>query len=812
MFKNYFNTAWRNMRSNKLFSFINIAGMAVSLAICMLIINLIVDQHSYDLFHSKGKRVYRIMTTGAGGNDFKSATSAFPLAQELKSSFPGTEAAATITRGVGGDLLFEQKAASGAGYFADGKLFSILDFTLAYGDASTALSQPFTMVISKALATQLFGQTNPIGKVVLFNDKQLLPGIPERGNREKEYGHFMITGVLDEVKGKTHLPFDLLASQATLPALMAQQKIDSNMKTWDNVWYSYTYVLLSPQSGQQPLQQALERIVQKYYPAGSPNQYRFVPIPLLSITPAHPIGNETHLAMPSVVLVILSVLALIIMFSACFNYTNLTIARSLARAKEVGIRKVNGASRRQVFLQFIVESVLVALMACLLAVGLLTFIRQAFMGLWFNQFLKIELEQTIWLYLAFLLFTILNGLIAGLLPSLYLSAIDPLSMMRHRGTPPLLKRLTLRKVLLVTQFTFSLIFIISTIVLYLQTNLTLHFDYGFQKDNVINVNLYKPENYQRFVQEVARHKDVKVVAACSFLPSTGTNMGTQVFKAPELRDSLQISYLDADHNFTSALDIQLIAGKNFPAVTDTGSEKYVLANETFVQRFKYASNEAAIGQRVKIDGSLVEITGVVKDFHFLDVTRGMEPLLLRNRPNTFSFVTIRTGGTNEAALIAWLEQTWKRVNPNTKFDYQFLDDQMKFTHSLLSDMAKILGTLAVLAVIISCMGLLGMASYTAKARAKEISIRKIAGSNAMQVMLLLSRAYLKLIVIATAIGAPLAFLLNDMWLRFFVNRVLVGTAVLSVGILFLFLISLLIVLSQSWKAAFANPIQALRQE
>jgi putative ABC transport system permease protein len=812
MLRNYFKTAWRNMRSNKLFSMINIAGMAVSLAVCMLIINLLADQYSYDRFHKNADRIYRVMTTGSGGNDFKSATSAFQLSQELKSSFPGLEAAATVTRGVGGDLLFDQKAVTGAGYFADGNLFKVLDFTLSEGDAATALNKPFSMIISKALATQLFGNDNPMGKVVLFNDKQLLPGLPERGNREKEYGRFIITGVLNEVKGKTHLPFDLLASQATIPALMANAKLEPNMKEWDNVWYSYTYVLLSDNSSKQQLQQALGTIEDKYYPAGSPNRYHFVPKPLLKITPSNPIGNETHLSMPSVILIILAVLALIIMFSACFNYTNLTIARSLARAKEVGIRKINGATRKQVFLQFIIESVLVALFACLLAVGLLVFIREAFLGLWFNQFLKIDLQQTIWLYVIFLAFSLFNGVLAGLLPSLYLSAINPLSMIRNLGGRGFLKRLTLRKVLLVTQFTFSLIFIISTIVLYKQTNLTLHFDYGFHKDNVINVNLFKPENYQRFVQEVAKNKDVKVVAACSFLPSTGTNMGTQVFKAPALKDSLQTSYLDADYNFTGALDIQLIAGKNFPAVADTGSERFVVANETFIRKFNYESNEAAIGQRIKIDGNLVEITGVVKDFHFLDVTRGIEPLLLRNRPNTFSYVTIRTGGTNEAALIAWLEQTWKKVNPNTKFEYQFLDDQMKFTHSLLSDMAKILGTLAILAVIISCMGLMGMASYTAKAKAKEISIRKISGSNAQQIMFMLSNTYLKLITIATAIGLPLAILLNNFWLRFFVNRVSLGPLIMITGIFSLFLISLLIILSQSWKAAFANPIHALRQE
>ncbi len=812
MIKNYFKTAIRNLIKHKTFSFINIIGLAVSMSVCLLIINIIAEQNSYDQFHSKKDRIYRIMSQGRGANQFQSASSAYPLGEKLKQEVPGIEQTATLLRAIGGDMLYKEKAATGAGYFTNGQLFKIMDFKLSKGDPPTALEQPFSLVIAEDLAMQLFGNENPIGKTVQFNDKQMYPGIPDKGNRETDYGLFTITGVLQTVKYKTHLPFKLLASASTLPALAANKKIDFSATDWNNIWNNYTYVLLDKNKTAASLQQALNKLSLQQYPNGSNNEVQFKAKALSDITPANPIGNETHLAMPEIILIILTILAMIVMLSACLNYTNLSLARSLSRTKEVGIRKVTGASRSQIFLQFIVESVLVSLFALLLATGLLFFLKNAFTGLWINQFLNISLQQNLSLYLVFIGFSLVIGLLAGLLPSIYISAFNPLMMIRNLGGIKLFKRLTLRKVLLVIQFSVSLIFIISTALLYQQTNLVLNFDYGFSRDHVININLYKPENYQRFVQSVAQNKDVQVVSACSFLPATGTQMGTQVFKADNLKDSMQTSYIDVDSKFIEALSLKLVAGKNLPDLPDTVSERFVIANEKFVQQIKYGSNNAAVGQRIRIDGNVVEIAGVVKDFQFLDVTRKMEPLVLRNRPNTFGFVNIKVKGANTASLIPFLERTWKSVNPNTKFEYQYLDDQLMFTHSMLTDVAKILGVLSLLAVLISCLGLLGMATYSAEARAKEISIRKIVGSNVPQIILLLTKGFAVLLVIATVIALPLAYLLNNLWLQFFAYRVSISPLTLIICVMVMFLISLLTVFSQSWRAAFVNPIKKLRSE
>lgn len=812
MLKNYLKIALRNLVRNKAFSLINIVGLAVSMSVCLLIINLIADQKSYDQFHVNKDRIYRILTHGKNGNDFQTASSALPLGQKLKKEFTGIERTASLVRNIGGDVVYDEKFASGGGYFADGELFKILDFKLSKGDINTALQNPFSLVITEEMASQLFGNQEAIGKIVKFNDKGISPGTPEKGNRETEYGTFTITGILAKNAGKTHLPFKLLASLSTLPMLANDKKVDVKYNDWDNIWNSYTYVLMEKNKSQEDLQAALNQISDKQYPKGQFNQNAFEAKALTKITPSNPIGNETHIAMPEIVLLILSILGLIVMLSACLNYTNLSIARSLSRAKEVGLRKVVGASRKQIFTQFISEAIVVSLLSLILAIGFLEVLKFAFEGMWLNKFLNVTFDQNLSLFLVFLVFSIVIGFVAGVLPSFYISIYNPIQMLRNFGNIKLFKRLTLRKVLLVTQFCVSLIFIISTALLHSQTNHLLSFDYGFDKNNIIDINLYKPENYQRFAQAIASNRDVTGVSACSFMPSTGVQNATTTYKADNKKDSIGTNYLDIDSKFINVWNLKLVAGKNLPEMPSSTNENFVLINETMVKNFKYGSPASAVGQKLLLDGNSVEILGVVKDFQFLNVTQKIQPLTLRNRPNTFGFANVKISGRNTAETLAFLEKTWKSVNPNTKFEYEFLDQQLLFIHSMLGDVARILSVLSFLAVLISCLGLLGMATYTAETRTKEIGVRKVLGSSVWQIVVLLSKGYLKMLLIAIVIATPLAYLLNNLWLDFFVYRVSIGVGILSLSIFILLIISVLTVFSQSWRAARISPIKSLRTE
>jgi putative ABC transport system permease protein len=813
MLGNYMKVGLRNILKHKTFSLINIFGLAAAMSVCMLIIMIIADQRGYDQFHVNKDRIYRIQTTGKNGNEVHTASSALPLADLLRKDYSGIEASAALMRQIGGDLNYNDKIASGAGYFADGNLFRVMDFRLEEGDAGTALKNPFSLVISKALADQLFPREDPIGKTVKFENTGMMPGIPVTGNKETPYGRFMITGVLKPNPGKTSLPFEILASLSTLNLLARDSILAYTPNNWNNIWSNYTFVLMEKGRSKADLQHILDKVSAKEYPKGENNQYAFQAMPLTDIMPAELISNPTCMSMPKIILIILSVLCLVVMLSACLNYTNLSIARLLARTKEVGIRKVSGATRRQIFVQFIMEAVLVSLLSLLFSFVLLIGFQHLFTGLWLNKVLGITFQYTPGILLTFLGFSALVGFIAGLLPSIYISLFNPVNMLRGAASFRIMKRLTLRKVLLVVQLCVSLIFIISTSLIYLQGNRVMNFDYGFNKENVVDIKLIKTENYSRFVQAISTNRNIRAVAACTFPPATGTNNQERIHKADNTQDSLQANYIDIDAGCLDVWGLQLVAGKNLPPIPDDSVDHYVLINEKMAADLHYPSPRQAVGRHLILaDRKDAEIIGVVKNFQFLDVSRGMEPLMLRNRKSEFGYITVRLQGKNPMGTVAFLQDTWKKVNPASKFEYEFFDQELLITHVVMSDIAGILGVLALLAVIISCLGLLGMATYTAETRRKEISLRKVLGSSVPQVILLLSRSFMILQAIAVIIAIPIAYMLNNIWLRFFVSRVSITPWILLTNVLILTAICFLIVFSQAWRVSTASPAKSLRAD
>ena len=813
MLSNYLKVAARNILKHKTFSLINVFGLAAAMSVCMLIIMLIADQRGYDQFHVNKDRIYRIQTVGKNGNDMRTASSALPLAGLLRKDYSGIEASAGIVRNIGGDLVYGEKIVSGAGYFADGNLFRVMDFKLDEGDARNALERPFSLVISKELADQLFPREDPIGKTVKFNDTGIMPGLPITGNKETPYGQFMITGVLKPNPGKTSLPFALLASLKTLDALTRDSILSYPPNNWSGVWRNYTFVLLEKGKSKADLQHILNEVSDRQYPKGKNDQYALKAEALTDIMPAELISNPTCVSIPRIILVILSVLCLVVMLSACLNYTNLSIARLLSRTKEVGIRKVSGATRRQIFVQFITEAVLVSLFSLLFSLLLLWGFQQLFSGLWLNHVLGISFHYTVRIFLIFLGFSIAVGVVAGALPSFYISLFNPVNMLKGAGSFRGMRRLTLRKVLLVVQLCVSLIFIISTSLIYLQGNRVMTMDYGFNKENVVDIKLVKTENYDRFAHAIAANKGVGAVAACTFPPATGVNNQERIHKSDAPLDSLQANYIDIDAGCLDVWGLKLVAGKNLPVIADDSVDRYILINEKMVSDLRYGSARQAVGRHLLLaDKKDAEIIGVVRDFQFLDVSRGMEPLMLRNRKKEFAYITVRLQGKDPMGTVAFLQDTWKKVNPGSKFEYEFFDQELLITHIVMRDIAGILSVLALLAVIISCLGLLGMATYTAETRRKEISLRKVLGSSVPQVIFLLSRSFMLLLAIAVVISLPIAYFLNSFWLRFFVSRVRITPLILSANVLVLTAICFLIVFSQAWKVSTASPAKSLRAD
>lgn len=812
MLANYLTVGIRNILKHKVFSLINVFGLAAAMSVCMLIIMIIADQRGYDQFHVNKDRIYRIQTVGKNGNEMHTASSPLPLAALLRKDYAGIEAAAGVMRQIGGNLIYHNKIASGAGYFADGNLFQVMDFALSEGDPRTALNKPFSLVISQELAEQLFPHEDPIDKIVTFNDNGMMPGVPTTGNKETPYGLFMITGVLKPNPGKTSLPFALLASLSSLNLLAKDSILAYTPNNWSNVWRNYTYVLMKKGETKSDLQHILDQVSARQYPKGGSDQYRLEAMPLANIMPAETINNPTCVSIPRFVLTILTVLCLVVMLSACLNYTNLSIARLLTRTKEVGIRKVAGATRKQIFVQFILEAVLVSLFSLLFSLVLLIGVQHLFTGLWLNEVLGITFTYTPGIFLTFLGFSLVVGFVAGLLPAIYISLFNPIAMLRGREGVRVMKRLTLWKVLLVTQLCVSLIFIISTTLIYLQGNRVMSLEYGFNKDNVVDIKLIKTENYDRYAQAISTNNHVRAIAACAFPPATGINNQERIHRADDPTDSLQANYIDVNAAALDVWGLQLVAGKNFPIVGDDSLDHAVLINEKMAADLHYASPRQAVGQHLILAGRDAAIIGVVRNFQFLDVSRAMEPLMLRNRKKEFAYITVRLQGGDPMGTVAFLQNTWKKVNPSSRFEYTFLDQELLITHVVISNIAGILGMLALLAVIISCLGLLGIATYTAETRRKEITLRKVLGSSVSQVIFLLSRGFLIMQGIAVVISVPIAYFLNNLWLRFFVSRVQITPLILLGNILLLTAICMLIVFSQAWRVSTVSLSKSLRTE
>lgn len=813
MLKNYFKIAWRNLVRNKSFSLINILGLAVSMSTCLLIIMIVMDQFSYDTYHSKKDRIYRLHSTEYQANHGEIASSALPLAEKLKSEYPMIASASAINSEIGGDIIYEDKFASGGGYFADENLFKILDFSFKEGDIKTALTEPFSLVITSELSEILFKNESALGKIVAFHDKDISGTSIEGGNIETDFGYFTITGVLNPNPGKTHLPFKLLASLSTMKSLPKGSLVSENEQDWNNVWTNYTYVLLEEGHSVSDFQPILDKVSEEIYGSKFEDKHSFKAVSLGEINPTGIIGNTTHVGIPKMVLLILGVLCMIVMFSACLNYTNMSVARALTRIREVGIRKVSGATKGQIFSQFITEAVLISLCSLVLAIVLLQILQKGVKGMAFEQSLNISFEHSLSAILIFIGFSIAVGVLAGLLPASYVSKLNPINLFNKLSGVRMFKNLRIRNILLVVQFSISLIFIISVVLIHSQSKHIMNFEYGFAKENIVTVKLFNPENYSRFAQAVVSNPSVTQVGATSLIPGGGSSYGSEVVNHDFPLDSISTNFFDINSLAVDVFELEILAGTNLPA---EGSPNLILVNEKSVEEFKFGSIEEAIGKQLTINNNgkfqNLQVAGVVKDFQFLPPHREMQSLILRNREDQFGFALVKISNQNQAETLAALEASWKEVNPISKFSYKFLDEELLFLHQVLGDISSVIGLISFLAVFVSCLGLLGMATYTAQSRIKEIGIRKTLGSSSPQIIYLLSKSFLVLLGIAVLVAVPSAYFINNLWLNLFASRVSIGVIPIGIGVGAVLLISLGIIFSQAYRAATINPIESLRNE
>lgn len=808
MIRNYFLVAVRNLRRNKFFSALNIFGLAVSMTICMAIIMLVADQMTYDRHNPNHNRIYRINSymvdnNGMPTRSVENATSPMPLREELLEKYTGVEQVVRIKRGFGNNWLELENQNVNIplkGFFADPEALTFFGHSLMYGDASTALVQPYSVVLTKKAAEKLFREENPVGSTIRVGD----------------IGVYTVTGVLQKTKKKSHIVFEALASMSTVKSLQAEGRFGSDLTNWLDFWGSWTYILLEPGKTPDDIRPALEGIFKEHIASvPNPDAYKakFNLQALTAITPGPMVNNPIGPSLPWAFVYFLSGLAAVIMLTSCFNFTNLSIARSLKRAKEIGVRKVTGAQRWQIFTQFLIESIVVSFCAFLVSLLLLIIVKPLILQLTFAKLFMWDLEANYAVFAIFVLFAVLVGIIAGFFPAIVLSGFQPIKVLKNFYPVKVFSSMGLRKALLVSQFTVSLVFILTVIVMYNQLQLFLHSDYGFNmKDNLmIRLNSTSPD---RLKTELLKYPNIDCVTASSHIPAAGETRGNGFKKELSEKEWTSLNTFSVDDDYLQNMQVGLIAGRFFTAENGIGNKNFIIINERALKTLQFNNPTDALGEEIiyQSDSTRKQIIGVVKDYNHSQLFSEIAPLALMYDASEFRLLQVRYTGSRDQA-VATIEKAWSTVNPDLKVDYKDVETEIKFFYNtVFGDVVHILGVIASLAIMISCLGLLGMATYNIETRMKEISVRKVLGSSDQQLIFLLSKGFLKLLLIAVAIGVPLAWFVNDMWLQYIAYHTEIGIGVIASGALTLFLLGGVTIGSQTLRAAYAKPVDNLKSE
>ena len=789
MIKNYLQTAFRNILRHKSFSILNILGLALSLSVCLLIIQIIQDQSSYDNFHQNRNRIYRVLTHDEISDDVITtyATTAFPMGTYLKENYPVVEGAVVLNRRFDGEGKANGKVIEFDGFYVSDDFFSVFDFPLVGIDPEHALEDPQSVILTEETAKKFFGDADPLGQPFAFDT----------------IAEYIITGIIPEMDQKSHIQFDAITS--------VKGMTDDMSENWNNIYATWAYLLLSEGTVPGDLTATFELIRKERYETDPDRDFSFELQALEKICPGPLIGNEIGLFIPKIVIYFMIVLAFLLMLTSAFNYTNMSLAKALTRAREIGVRKVTGAYRSQIFAQFLTESVLVALLALVLAYVFLQFLAPAFEGMKFMSMFKISLRENVALYIWFFIFAFLTGIIAGVLPAGYMSRFNPIAVIKDISGIRVFSRAFLRKFLVVTQFTVSIILIITIVILYRQLRFYMNTDYGFRQDKVLNVELQK-STVERVRSEFSYLPEVQSIAWSTHIPAIG-NMWTDDAWLDNRDERFDLSYFCVDQNYLDVLGLELLAGSNFPENMVGAQEKFIILNETAVDKFSFADHESSLGEVITLEDSLLlEVIGVVKDYHYFGMFSKIGPMGLRYDPDKFNYAHLLINSPDIQKTMRKLEKAWQKVDPEREFQAMFMDAEIRDYYLHFTDILYMVGVASLLAIIIACMGLFGMAAFSSESRIKEIGIRKAMGASSSSIAYLVSKSYIRLILIALIVALPLSWFGNNLWLQNFTYRVNFGVGTLFFGSLFIVLVSFLTILTQTMKAARRDPVESLRYE
>ncbi len=791
MLRNYLKITLRNLIRSKTYSLINIGGLTLGIVVCFFALLYVRFELSYDTFNEKADRIYRLVTDVETSTGIEYQSTPGALAPALQGTFPEVEGATRVFL----DYLILQKDQEEAREekiaYADSSLFSIFTLPLLSGNPATVLNAPYQVVLSETAARTYFGAADPLGKVLLVNGKE--PAT--------------VTGIMKDMPQNSHFRVEVLVSMATLGS------------SWQTNWkryFFYTYLLLPEHCDTQALSARMTDFVRQHYDQSQSKQ-------TLSLEPLTDVylhgkargsrtGSSTHGNMGEIY--IFSLVAAFVLFIAGFNFINLTTAFATRRMKEVGVRKVLGAERQQLVGQFLMDAGLITLIAFILAVLFCALLLPSFNDL-AGKIVTTGVFAT-GRHLAWLFgIAVTIGLVSGLYPALFLSGFRPLVGLQ--GTSPHTNGPTLRQTLVVAQFSVSAILVISTLVVYSQLDHMRNYDLGFQKEHQVVVDFqfdgWIITHSTAIKQQLARLANVSDVSMSSSIPGRANHTyPTQLENQSREMQTLESDVYFVDHDFLRQYQIELAAGRALSPQLASDSTQAMLINETAARSLGFANPADALGKRFEQLNRRGTIVGVVRDFHFQSLQEEIHPLTLRISPGFLTFMTFTVAPKNTQETVADLQREWQKIVPNVPFISFFADQAYNEQYIREERFGQLFLYLASVAILISCMGLFGLSVFNTESRTREIGVRKVLGASVASIVTLLSKDFLKLVVLAILIASPIAWYGMSRWLQTFAYKISIEWWVFALSGLLAVGIALLTVSTQAIKAAMVNPVESLRNE
>ena len=800
MLKNYLITSLRNLRRNKLFSLINITGLSICISVSILLFIWIKDELSYDRFHEKVNQIYRLgWNAQVDSDEIKVATTAFPVGPAISELYPEILDYVRF-REHNQVFSYNQKVFSeNSIYLVDKSVFDIFSFELIRGNPETALSHPDNVVITEETARRYFGDDDPMGKTILVDGKYPVT----------------VTGLVKNLPSNSHLQFDILLPMSTFGI--------ETVESWLQNWFSgnsYTYLLIDQHADIAALTNKLEGFYDEYVLKGEEIGARFSfelePLPWIYLNSTR-IGQIGPTGNPANVVIFIAITFLIILL-ACMNYILISTAIATKRTKEISIRKVLGSDRKAIRNQFLFESVMISILSSFIALSLAELGLPLFNTLANKDYSSI-FSQLNSLIIAIPLFAVFIGIIAGFYPSVYVSRMQPIHILKMHS-PVQKGKLSLRKSLVVLQFIISAGIIISTIIIYQQLGYVNNKELGFKTESLLVINAdwdrEVSRRYDALKQEFLNRHDVYGVAisgrAIGGLEARESSFLFQTRDGGTREMILTIT--EAGYDFKDVYNIPLTAGRWFSPDRPSDVDEAIVVNESAARRLGYVPPETIVGQRwnTELTG---EVIGVVNDFHHKPLHQPVEPLGFLNTvppQHNFQYITIAYNTDDVSSMLSGIENIWSEMVPHRPFTYFFYDD---FLYDLYGDehqFAQIFTVSSFLAIFIACIGLFGLVSFTVEQRRKEISIRKVLGSSIPGIFMLLSKEYALLVMVSILIASPVAYYFMTKWLENFAYRTSIGIGIFLLAMAAILLIALLTVSYQSIRAAYTNPVESLKYE